>query len=138
MTAHNRRLKQITFQLGATEFQCQVQSWQLVNNTDDGDLMYTFCPDGEFREETDDDYSLELTFFSDWRSGGISDYLWENDGETVAFTLDHHPDIAAEHVQWTGNVKIKAPTVGGEARDTETTEVELLCIGKPTYTRVGA
>lgn len=138
MTAHNRRLKQITFDLDGTEFQCQIQSWQLVNNTDDGDLMYTFCPDGEFREETDDDYAIELTFFSDWRSGGISDYLWENDGETVTFAIDHHPDVAAEHVQWTGSVKVKAPTVGGEARDTEVTEVELQCIGKPVYTRVGA
>lgn len=138
MTIHSRKLKLITFELGATAFECQVASWKMTNNTDDGDKIYTFCPDGEDAEEVDPDYALEMTFFSDWRSGGISDYLWENDGETVTFTLDHHPDIEAENVQWTGEVKIKAPSVGGDARETEQTEVTLQCVGKPEYTRVGA
>ncbi|HEY0638714.1 MAG TPA: hypothetical protein VGD67_13775 [Pseudonocardiaceae bacterium] len=132
---HHKRLKLIEFALGVEQFECQVRSWQLVNNTPDGDKVYTFCPDGEDVEETDPGYALELSFFSDWRSGGISDYLWDNDGSTVAFTLNHHPGVTGEHVQWTGEVRIKAPSVGGEARATEVTEVTLQCIGKPEYTR---
>lgn len=137
MTIHNRKLKLIEFDLGGTNFECQIKTWNLPNNTDDGDKIYTFCPDGEDREETDPDYALELTFFSDWRSGGISDFLVENDGETAAFQLDHHPDIVGEHVRWTGSVKLKAPSVGGDARTTETQEVTLQCIGKPVYARIG-
>lgn len=136
MTIHNRKLKLITFSFGGTNFECQIRSWKLSNGTDDGDKIYTFCPDGEAREEADPDYSLELGFFSDWRSGGISDYLVANDGTTVAFTLDHHPDIPAEHVRWSGSVKIKAPDVGGDARGTEMQEITLPIIGKPTYVRV--
>lgn len=140
MSVHNRKVKLIEFSLGADPdeiaFECQVQAWSIANNTDDGERYFTQCPDGEFREEADPDYALELTLFADWRSDGISDFLWAHDGETVGFSLDHHPDIAAEHVRWTGEVKIKAPNVGGEARTTEMTEVTLPIVGKPTYTRV--
>lgn len=137
MTApHHRKLKLINLAVGANNFECQVRTWQIVNNTEDGEKQYTYCPDGEFREDSDPDYALELTFFSDWRSGGISDFLVTNDGQQASFTLDHHPDIAAEHVQWSGDLYIKAPSVGGDARSTETQDVTLQIIGKPDYVRV--
>lgn len=136
MAAHNRRLKTITFTLGGTAFECQVSTWNLTNNSDDGEQMFTFCPDGEFREETDDSYSLELTFFSDWRSAGISSYLWENDRADVAFVLNHHPGVVGEHVRWSGTCRIKAPNVGGDVRTTETTEATMQVVGKPTFARI--
>lgn len=139
MTIHKRKIKLIEFSLGTDPsdiaFECQVSSWLLNNNTEDGDKIYTLCPTGEDTEETDPDYTLDVTFFSDWRSDGISDFLWKNDGATIGFRLDHHPDIPAEHVSWSGQLKIKAPNVGGEARATETTEVTFVIIGKPVYAR---
>lgn len=135
MTLHNRKLKVITFDLGGTEFQCQLSTWQMVNNTPNGEKLYTYCPDGEAEEETDADWQLELTFFSDWRSGGISDYLTLNDGQVVAFQLDHHEQIIGEHVRWNGQVTLKAPNVGGDVRTTETTQTTLRCLGKPVYSR---
>lgn len=140
MTIHKRKMRLVELSFGTAPsdlaFECQLNTWQLNNNTEDGDRIYTLCPTGEDTEDTDPDYTLDCTFFSDWREDGISDYLWAHDGETVAFTLDHHPDIAAEHVRWSGNLKIKAPNVGGEARENEQTEVTFVIIGKPTYTRV--
>lgn len=140
MAIHKRKIKLVEFSLGTDPtdiaFECQLSAWNIVNNTEDGEKLYTLCPTGEDTEETDPDYALELTFFADWREDGISDFLWANDGDTVAFVLHHHPDIPAEHVTWTGSVKIKAPNVGGEARENETTEVTLQCIGKPVYDRV--
>ena len=55
MTAHNRRLKFITLAIGTppVSYECQVTSWNINNNTDDGDQIFTYCPDGEFREEAD-------------------------------------------------------------------------------------
>lgn len=137
MSAHNRRLKLVTFELDSVEHQLQLKSWKMNNNTEDGAKGFTFASDGEYREESDDDYSLDLKFLSDWREDGISTYLVENDGEDVAFTLDHHPDISAEHVQWSGTVRIKAPSVGGDVRTVEETEVTLAVSGKPTFARVG-
>lgn len=139
MAIHKRKIKLVEFSLGTdpsdVAFECQLNTWALNNNTEDGEKIYTLCPTGEDEEETDPDYSIDLTFFADWRSDGISDFLWKHDGQTMALRLEHHPDIPAEHVIWTGNVKIKAPTVGGEARETEMTETTLNFIGKPTYVR---
>lgn len=137
MPLHQRKVKVIEFSLGtpAEDFECQVKTWTLTNNSGDPNKLYSQCPDGEAFEETEDDYALELEFYSDWRSDGVSDWLWDHDREDVAFQLDHHPDIPAEHVRWTGTCHIVAPNVGGEARTTEMTSVTLRCIGKPVKTR---
>ena len=135
MTIHSRKLKQITLDVGGTDFECAVSNWQMVNNADDGDKIYAFCPDGEDVEETDPDWALQLTFFSDWRSGGVSDYLMLHAGEVVPFRLDHHPQIAAEHVRWDGKLRLKAPSVGGDVRTTETQQITLAVVGDPVYSR---
>jgi hypothetical protein len=142
MTVQQRRLKLINFTIGATSFDCQINSWKLDPGVKDGNRMYTFCPDGQFIEETDDEPSLELKFFSDWRSGGISDFLWANPNTVANFTLDHHPEIVGEHVRWAGQVFIKPAPVGGEARVTELTEITLqivgsLAAGTLVYSRIG-
>lgn len=137
MSVHQRRLKLLNLAIDSNSFECQLQSWKLDPGSKDGDRQYTYCPDGQFVEETDDEPSLELKFFADWRSAGVSDYFWANNGATVAFVLDHHPDIVGEHVRWSGNVLIKPPPVGDDARKTEMSEVKLQVVGEPTYERVG-
>lgn len=131
---HNRKVKIIEFVLGGVSYECQVQTWNMANNTEDGEVLYSQCPEGETRDQAEPDYALEITFYADWRPNGISRYLTQNDGEIVAFKLDHHPDIPAEHVYWAGMCKLRAPNAGGEARTTEMTEVTLPCIGKPDFT----
>lgn len=134
MTTHHRRIKVIQFDLGTlTNLECQVQNWTMNNNTDDGDKLYAQCPEGEFRDDAEPDYVLDLVLFADWRSEGITRYLTLHDGETVTFRLDHHPDIPEEYVGWSGFMKLRAPTVNGEARTTEMTEISLPIIGKPTF-----
>lgn len=140
MSVVHRRLKIIQFTIDGTSYECQLNSWTLDPGTDDGDRQFTFCPDGQFVEETDDEPTLELKFFSDWRSAGISDFLWSHANEEADFVLDHHPDIPGEHVRWTGTLLVKPAPVGGDARDTETTEVTLQIVGTLgdglTYERV--
>lgn len=137
MTTHHRKIKVIELRLGNTQFECQVQSWNMNNNTEDGDKLYAQCADGndgEFRDDAEPDYSLDLTFYSDWRSAGISRFLTEHKSETATFKLDHHPDIPEEHVYWAGSLKLRAPNVGGDARTIEMTEVTLVVIGEPVFT----
>lgn len=139
MPVHHRKLKTLTFTMDGTEFQCQIRTWRVVNNTEDGEKFYTFCgpdEDGEFREDAEPDYALELGFFDDWQLNGISDFLTQNNNQVVAFQIDHHPDIPGEHVRRSGQVKLKAPSMGGEARTTESNEITLPIIGEPEYTRV--
>jgi len=139
-----RKLKTITFTLGGTSFESQLKSWTLTNNTKVGDTTFTFGgnPDdptlpGAIVEDTDPDWSLDLTFLADWASGGISDYLTVHDTETAAFVLDHLPNQVGEHVRWVGSVKLAAPNVGGDANATEETQVTLKIVGSPVYSRIG-
>lgn len=141
MAFTNRKLKTIAFALGtANQFEAQIQSWELSNDSDDPEKIYSYGADGanEDYEEVDPAWSLNLTFYSDWKADGISDYLMLNDGETVTFELTHHPDIAAEAVKWSGSLRIKAPNIGGEVRNTETQEATFAIIGAPVYSRVPA
>jgi hypothetical protein len=153
VTVHSRRLKFLQLSVGELDspdesdeiaFQCQVESWNVVNNTPDGDKRFGFCYDpeqtdaenaldGEFREEAEPDYQLTAKLFADWRNNGISTYAWNHNGETVNFRLDHHPNIVGEHVAWAGRLKIKAPGVGGDARTTEMSEIAWVIIGEPTF-----
>lgn len=135
MTAHNRKLSLLVLDIGGNEFQIQCRKAEIVNNTDDAESFATFAPDGGFVEAAEPSFALDLEFYADWRSAGVSDYLWDNDGVTVAFELTHHPDIPAETVIFSGNVLIKAPNVGGEVRTTEVTATTLVCEAKPVKTR---
>lgn len=139
MVIHNK-IKTITFSLddgGGTpnpiNFECQISSWEVQNNTDDPTQHYTLCPDGSFYETAEPAYGLSLTFFSDWQTDGISDWLWQHDGDTVDFVLDHLPNVADQHVQWTGSCLVKAPNVGGDARATESQTIVLQVVGEPNY-----
>lgn len=137
----NRKLKFLTLTIGGNPYTVQVKSWKITNNTDDGERFFVYVPsgtpitDGEFREQAEDDYALTVSFFSDWTVNGFSDFLVQNDQQTVAFQLDHHQDIPGEYVRWAGSLKVKAPEVGGDVRTTEQQEVTMQCVGKPTYTR---
>lgn len=139
---HQRRLKIISFTLAGVEYSTQITSWKVSAGEKVGDRVYTFSSAGEghnmFIEDTDGEPTLDLKFASDWTSGGVSDYLWSNNLANVAFTIDHHPDIVGEHVQFSGQVKIQLPDVGDDARVTELQEVNLPILGAvPTYTRIG-
>lgn len=138
MAAHNRRLDFITLDIDGTQYECQITTWN-INPPENvvGDKVYTFCPDGEFREETDpEDWTLSLTWVSDWRTGGLDRLLWASQGDELPFTLVNHPTVTGEAVSWSGTVYGKAPAAGGEARTTEMSEVELTGVGDmpvPTF-----
>jgi hypothetical protein len=132
MTVHQNRLKVINFTIGATAYDCQIQSWNVDPGVQDGDRQYTYCSSGvnSFIEETDSEPTLQLKFYSDWRSPtGLSSFLWQNPNVVATFQLDHHPDIASEHVVWSGSVLLQPPPAGGDARDTEISEITLMVIG---------
>ena len=137
MTAHNRKLTKVTFTLDGTAYQAQLKSWTMNNNTDDATVFYVFEPGEEFAEPADPSWSLDCSFYADWRSDGISDFLMAHDEEDVALVLDHHPDITGEHVRWAGTIHLKAPNVGGDVRATEELSTTLTFVGKPVYSRVG-
>lgn len=141
MPTHHRKLGKNSLRLaiGAVNFECQVQTWNYDHGIGEGERMYSFCPaDGGFIEEPAPEPTLEVTFYSDWRSNGITDFLFKNAGSTADFTIDVHPDRASEHVQLSGQLRIAPAPIGGEAQTTETLEVTFQVLEPATYTRVGS
>lgn len=136
MAAKARKLKMITLTIGGTSFEAQITDWAMTNNTKDATVTYTFSPDGAVTDTPDPDWSLDISFLSDWAVGGINDYMTVHDGESAAFQLDHLYDIVGEHVRWTGNVTLKAPGAGGAARSNEVSTLKLIIVGEPVYTHL--
>lgn len=139
-TPYHRKLKTLILDIGGTNFEIQCRKAQVVNNTDDGENFYTFGDNGSgdsagFVEAADPAFALDLGFYSDWQLSGINDYLWDNDGNTVSFSLELYPTEPAAHVIFTGEVVIKAPNAGGEVRAQDVTEMTLQCPNKPVKTR---
>lgn len=118
-----RKLKIVTLDIGGENFEVQLKEWKLADETDEAEKGYTFAPDGEYVEEADELWNLEMIFLSDWRVNGVSDYFAQHHNQVVPFQLDHRPDVPAERVRWVGNMRIRHPSVGGEARTTELTEI---------------
>lgn len=143
MTApHQRRLKIMTLIIDGSAYDGQVNSFTLDPNAKAGNQQYTYSSAGEgqnsFYEETDDQWSLKLKFFSDWRDGEISDILSDpaNNKKVVDFQIDHHPDIVGEHIRWTGQMMILMPAIGGDTRTTESQDVTFPVIGEPVKERM--
>lgn len=129
MTANNRKLTHIILDIGGNEFQAQLQSWNLNDNTDDPETNFVFEPGEEFVEQPDPSYTLDCTFYADWRTAGVSKWMWQHRGESVPFTLTHHPDIPAEATVFSGTLLVKAPSVGGDIRTTEQSTVTFPVVG---------
>ena len=134
------KLATILLDIGGTNFEHQLIDFKINPTSDDGDVTYTFGgnPDdptkpGAIVEDVDPDESIDLTFLSDWATGGICDYLWVHNGETVSFQIDHHTNEVGQHTRFSGQLKLKAPPVGGAANDTEKTEITLKVVGSVNY-----
>lgn len=130
-----KKRKRITLMVNGVAHETQVTTARVVNNTEDGEVLYTYAPDGEVREEADPNYALELTYFANWTVTGISWLLSQLDGQTVDFSFTDYPDDPAWTVTREGQVKIKEPSLGGQVRTNDIQELTLPIIGKPTLTR---
>lgn len=138
MPAHNRKIKLSELELDGVDYAAQCTTILLVNNTPDPEVRHTHGgAAASFSEESDPDWTLQLNFYNDYRSAGITRYLLMHDGEEVDFTHGHLADIVGEHIRGTGRVQIKAASFGGEARQTDAGDSNLRVVGKPTFTPVG-
>ncbi len=139
MTVTARRFKTaiVTFTSPVlADFSCQLMAIQPTNNTPDGDKFYTYCADGtgEGREEVDQDWAITLRGKMDWAAAGLNRYLATNDGETVELVVNFDNGVTGFDRTWTGDVVIKMPGDGGDARSPEEFEVTWNYVAKPVLT----
>lgn len=139
---HQRRLKILTLTVDATEISGQLKSWKFDPAFSLGDPQYTFAKEGDghnsYYEEVDPKPTLQLTFLDDWRSAGISNFLWTTAPLTVVdFQLDHHEDVPAEHITLTGSLVVLPHPIGGDVRTTEQSEQTFSVLPGYTYDHPG-
>jgi hypothetical protein len=136
VSIHTTTLKYVSFDLDGNEFRAQLRTWNLNNNSDSPDKIYTYGADGqnEDSEEEVPDWELAMEFYADYRTPtGLNHWLWTNKGNTVDYTIHHNLGVTGEDPTFSGQVKIKAPSVGGEVRTKEVTSLTLAVVGEPDY-----
>ena len=137
MSIHAPTMKYVSLEIGGIEFRAQITDWKLVDETDEGDSIFTYGADGqnEDSEEPTDAWNLELKFYADYRSpSGLNHYLWTNAPGTATYTIHHNLGTDGSDPVFSGEVKLKRPSVGGEVRTKELTELTLKVVGVPDYT----
>lgn len=79
-----------------------------------------------------EEFFLDVDYLQDWTpSTGISWYLWQNAGSTVAFTWAPEND---EVPRWAGTLRVRRPSAGGTAGQHARDRVRLAIVGTPTPT----
>lgn len=126
----------VTMTGAATDWAGQLMAITPTNNTPDGDTFYTFGAGsaGVGRETVEPDWSVVLSGKADWSATGISRYMHDNDGATVTLTITFDTGVTGWTRRWVGDVVMKEPTDGGEARTGEAFETTLQYYGKPVLT----
>lgn len=122
----------------ALEVNCDVHTVEVETTPGDEVQYVTLCPDGTFSEVGRSSYALHITAAQDWAADGLARVLWDNEGELAEFRYQAHgSDVAGADAPsdsapgMMGEIRLVAPTYGGEADAFAELEVTLPCTTKP-------
>lgn len=128
----------LTLKIGSpgTDYKCDVTACTITNEEADSDVE-TFCDAAEGGAR---DFKMNITGIQSTDATSLWSYVWDNTGETVAYTYAPHGNAVATAAQphFIGTVVIgPAPEIGGEAGKGNTFTFETVwdCTGKPTLDR---
>lgn len=77
-------------------------------------------------------FYLDIDFFQDWHANGLSKFLYDNHGTTVAYAFSPMLDLTPKMA---GNVRLRRPaTFGGPPRQPARDRVRLACVDTPALT----
>jgi hypothetical protein len=122
----------------ALEVNCDVHTVEVAVEPGDVVTYQTLCADGSFSEPGRSSYALHITAAQDWGADGLARVLWEHEGEAAEFRYQAHgSDVAGADAPsdatpgMMGEVRLIAPTYGGEADTFAELDVTLPCTSKP-------
>jgi hypothetical protein len=110
--------------------ECQVSDFAITPSANSIQVPATYC-DGPSTAAQKSTFSIAATYMTDFGQAGISDLLWDNDGEVIyfEFTPDDTTIPIAE-----GQCYAVAGQFGGPGDGLWTATVSLPCVAKPTLT----
>jgi hypothetical protein len=121
---------------GATEYNCVVNTVEVLSKPGSTVVYQTLCPTGTIQQIAPSTYSIRFKGVQDWAAtGGLSAFLWTNHGQTARVVIQAH-GVATAFAPATpgidGSVVILEGTYGGEAGKYAEYDVELPCTVRPT------
>lgn len=130
MPITDSRNKSGTLTLDANAFQTQATSVSLVPATDEvGDAVEVLSGD-TISPDDETTWTLNITAIQDFvDSDGLLEFLRANAGDVVAYVWK--PTTAAVP-NWSGTVKIRPTTIGGDVNVRLTSTIVLPCQEEPT------
>jgi len=128
----------LKIRLGAAagvEFNCDAHLAEVVTSPGDDVSYQTLCPEGSFSNVGRSSYALHIVAAQDWTAEGLALFLWDHEGELATFEYQAHgattvPSAAAPGM--TGEIRLIAPSYGGEADTYAELDVTMPCTTKPS------
>lgn len=114
-----------------TAYECQLRSITLTPEANVARTK-TLCPQGQYSEVEDPEWTLELGYLGGNVTGGsaeaLADYLLEHHGDKIAF---HFEPAKGQGSGYSGQVTIVAGGIGGEQGNFSEQSVSLPLDGQP-------
>lgn len=117
------------------EFGAAVTAVSLEPSYSDGDVV-PFLDGSEDREQDEETWTLNGTIQQQLTADALEDWCFDHRGEEVPFTFVPNGDDTGKH--WSGTVRMRAVTIGGDVKSKNTSDFELPMLGAPTRSDAGA
>jgi hypothetical protein len=123
----------LSLKIGATEYNMDLTKAVITNEAaDDSDASFADLSNGGALN-----WNLEIEAFSDYGTGSLWSYIWDNAGDTgVAYLLVPYGNTtaSASDPHWSGTLKVgpKPGNIGGTANETFKFEYTFELEGEPT------
>ena len=118
-----------------TEYNCDLTTAEILAEPGDEVSVSTLCASGSFSSIGKTTYSLHIVALQRWAADGLANFLWDNDGALADFQYQAHGSAivpSATQPGMSGQVRLIAPSYGGESGNYAELDVTLPCSTKPT------
>ena len=117
------------------EYNCDLTTAEIVSTPGDEVSVSTLCSTGSFSSIGKTTYALHIVALQRWAADGLAAFLWDNDGALADFQYQAHGSATvptATQPGMSGQVRLVAPSYGGESGQYAELDVTLPCSSKPT------
>jgi len=117
------------------EYNCDLTTAEIIAEPGDEVSVSTLCATGSFSSIGKTTYALHIVALQRWAADGLANFLWDNDGALADFQYQAHGSAivpSATQPGMSGQVRLIAPTYGGESGQYAELDVTLPCSTKPT------
>ena len=117
------------------EYNCDLTTAEIISTPGDEVSVSTLCASGSYSSIGKTTYALHIVALQRWAADGLANFLWDNDGALADFQYQAHGAAVVPTTVvpgMAGQVRLVAPSYGGESGTYAELDVTLPCSSKPT------